>query len=96
MRSIDFQGTSINTFGQASVGIIDLEINGTGNFSSTYIPGELTATGSFVKNEISESVVKQANLTFFGPNSEEVGGIFRIDDTLNGTLEIEGGLVGKK
>lgn len=92
----DFQGTSINTVGQASVGIIDLEINGTGNFSSTYIPGELTAAGSFLKNEISESVVKQANLTFFGPNSEEVGGVFRIDDTLNGTLEIEGGLVGKK
>ena len=33
--------------------------------------------------------------TFFGPNSVEIGGVFSIDDTDTGSIEIRGAFLGK-
>ena len=33
--------------------------------------------------------------TFFGPDSVEIGGVFSIDDTDTGSIEIRGAFLGK-
>jgi len=48
-----------------------------------------------ITNTLTNEYRMESDGTFFGPNSVEIGGVFSIDDTDNGSIEIRGAFSGK-
>ncbi len=48
-----------------------------------------------ITNTLTNQYRMESDGTFFGPNSVEIGGVFSIDDTDTGSIEIRGAFLGK-
>ena len=48
-----------------------------------------------ITNTLTNQYQMESDGTFFGPNSVEIGGVFSVDDTDTGSIEIRGAFLGK-
>ena len=56
---------------------------------------EIELKNGIITNTLTNDYRMESDGTFFGLNSVEIGGVFSIDDTDNGSIEIRGAFLGK-
>ena len=56
---------------------------------------EIELKNGVITNNLTNQYRMESDGTFFGPNSVEIGGVFSIDDTDTGSIEIRGAFLGK-
>jgi C-lobe and N-lobe beta barrels of Tf-binding protein B len=77
-----------------NVAVID--ISGLRISGSTFAGGTVSLSSSILASSLTSAGVVQNAGGFFGPNGEELGGVFLVDDTLTGSLLLQGSFLGVK